>query len=81
MLENSIKIEKNEVTIFFDTRLYPPFAILKASENFTENFWLVVDGNNQDKMFVKIRSKDKKNEDMKLVSLEFYNFVISMIRG
>lgn len=79
MLEENIKTDKEGLTIFFDTRFYPAAAILKASELFTKDFWLLVDGNKNEKMFVKIKPKKGKMES-KEVGLEFYNFVLSVIR-
>lgn len=79
MLEGNIKIDKEGLTIFFDTKFYPANAILKASELFTKDFWLLVDGNKSNKMFVKIKPKKGKIES-KGVGFEFYNFVLSVIR-
>ncbi len=78
MLEDNIKIDKGELIVFFDTKIYPSDAVLKASEKFTENFWTFVDGDKSDKIILKIKPKSGKAE--KEIAFEFYNFALAMIK-
>ena len=71
----------NEVTIIFDTRFYPAKYILKASEDFTDNFWVFVDGNPKDKMIVKIKPKNDNDKcNLKKIGYEFCNYIIGIIK-
>ena len=79
MLENRIKTGKDEVTLMFDTKIYPAKAVLKASEKFTEDFWMFVDGNTEDNIMVRIKSKSGK-VDLKEIAFRFFNFVLGTIK-
>ena len=82
MFGDMISEKDGEVTIVFDTRFYPAKYVLKASEDFTDNFWVFVDGNIKDKMIVKIKPKNNKNNNKNTeeMGFSFCNYVLSIIK-
>ena len=81
MIDSMISEKNGEVTVILDTRFYPAKFILKASEDFTDNFWVFVDGNVKDKMIVKIKPKNNNDKNnLKNIGYDFCNYIIGVIK-
>ena len=77
-----INNENKEVTLRINPHMYKYEAIILASKEFSENFWVIVDGNRNDKITVNLKPKPDFINDVNLNELgyEFYNFTVGLMQ-
>lgn len=61
--------------------MYNYHAILQASKEFTENFWVAVYGSRNDKIIINLKPKPEFINDVDLEELgyEFYNYTLGLM--
>ncbi len=76
----TIDKEAAEVKIIIDTKFYGYGAVMEAGRDFSENCWVLVDGDKDDKLLVTLKPK---KEEIKLESLglEFCNYVLGLMQN
>ena len=83
-MEN-IEIDKmnTQVTLRLNMDLYNYEATLQASKKFSENFWVIIEGNPTEKLIVHLKPKPEFVNDVNLDELgyEFYNFTLSLMQN
>lgn len=79
MIEFEFDKEENEVRILFDTKVYPFHAILLAASDFTQDFWVFIDGDVRSEVLVCIKPKEEITKPKELV-YEFVNHVIASVK-
>jgi hypothetical protein len=79
---NRIDIDKKnqEVKLILDTKFYGFQSILHASKDFTENCWVYMDGDKNDKILVTLKPK-KESIDINKLGYEFYNYVLGLMQN
>jgi len=76
----AINLDKEDVTLFFDTRIYKLDSIMEAANDFTESCWVNIDSDVKDKVLVKITPKTSKIE-LDNLGFEFFNYVLGLMHN
>lgn len=71
--------KSGKVIVNFETRLYPPEAIMESAQDYCESCWVYVDGNPDDKIAVTFAEKEQSS-NLSMLGYEFYNHVLSVIQ-
>jgi len=81
---NNIEIDnKNkDVTLKLNMNMYNYEAILFASKEFSENFWVNIGGDVNDKIIVNLKPKPEFIKDVNLNELgfEFFNYTLGIMQ-
>lgn len=72
----TIDEEENCVIVSVNPKIYPLEVVYAAAYMFLENFYVIIDGNPQEEIFVQLKAK-RDGEDLKKVALEFNNELIN----
>lgn len=72
-----------EVTLKLNMKMYNYDAILQASKEFSENFWIIIEGDINDKLVVNLKPKPEFIKDVNLNELgyEFCNFTLGLMQN
>jgi len=72
-----------EVTLKFNMDMYSYEAIICTSKEFTDNFWVIVQGNPKEKIIVNLKPKEEFINDINLNELgyEFYNLTLGLMQN
>lgn len=72
-----------EVKLNFNMGFYRFDAIISAAKEFTDNFWITIDGNKKDVIKVILKPKEEFINDVDLNQLgcEFYNFTLASMQN
>ena len=81
MKDTIINKKEGIAKISLDTNFYNYEAILQASKDFSENFWVYMDGDVCDKILVSIKSKSGVEADLDTLGYEFYNYVLGLMQN
>ncbi|MBT3407264.1 hypothetical protein HN415_01130 [Candidatus Woesearchaeota archaeon] len=77
-MQGNMEINKKEgyVMLSVNPKIYPLDVVLSSAYIFTENNYLLVDGDPEEELVVELRPKDKKS-DLKVLANEFNNELIN----
>ena len=76
---SGISVSRDEALISIDTRFYGYLAAVVAASEFTEHFWIQMDGD-PDKVLT-VRLVPKNDElDLKAGAREFFNYMLALIQ-
>lgn len=79
-MEGKIKeLEEKKVVMNFDSKLFRKEAIIEAASDYTESFWMLVEGSD-DSIFVVLIPKEGSVEKKKIED-EFYNYVLASTKN
>lgn len=74
--------ENSEVKFDVSSKLYSYNAIKQAAEDFSENFEIVLDGKEGEKISVSLKVKGGVDvSDVESVAYEFYNYVLGLMQN
>jgi len=82
-MENvKIDNENKMATLALNSSLYSYDAIIKASKEFTGNFWVMIESYKNDKVIIHLKPKAEFENDIDLNELaqEFYNYTLGMMQ-
>jgi hypothetical protein len=69
-----------EATILLDTRFYGYGSVLLTAQAFSEDCWIQLDGDTNDKLMVRIKPKSK-DTDLHTVGFEFCNYALGLMQN
>lgn len=72
---DNIKIEKDSVVLIINPKIYPLSTIYSASYVFLDRAYVLLDGNPEKEVIVKLKPKQK--QDLKKLGMEFFNELIN----
>ena len=72
--------ENNEVKLYLNSEYYDFNLIMEASKDFSDNFWVRVDGDIDNKIIIGLKSKSEKI-DLKELGYEFSNYVLGLMQN
>ena len=76
-MENfEIDREKNSVLVSINPKIYPLEVIYSAAYIFTENCYVLLDGNPEDEIIVELKPKNE-SENLEKIAMEFNNELVN----
>lgn len=72
------KNKDNRVVINFDTKFFSKEAILQTAHEYTESFWVLVDGSEDSTIVILI---PKEGEAPDILEDEFYNYALATMKN
>ena len=80
----NIKINNinKEITLRLNMNMYSYEAILQSSKEFSENFWVIVQGDLNNEIIINLKPKPEfiDNVDLNELGYEFYNYTLGLMQ-
>jgi len=74
------EIKKQRIEMNFDGKFFKKEHVLLAAQDYSNSFWMFVDGSDENILAVLIPKEDEKI-DKKLIKDEFYNYVLANVKN
>ena len=78
----AIDRDKGLVTLRLNGMLYSNNAVVRASKDFSENFWVAIQGNENGTMEISLKPKPKfaNGVDLNILGYEFCNYALGLMQ-
>jgi len=79
---SNLKIDNinNEVQLIMDTKFYGFGAVLQASKDYLDTCWVLLDGDKESKLLIRLKPKSKEI-DITTLGYEFINYVLGLMQN